>query len=284
MSALVFAPLARTCPGVPALFVLCSALPETPKRLRSVCSEHSRPSPRAQCCQARVGAQSVSIKVEGRAQGSQEGRAGRAPWPVAQFYAASRQRARLSAPRLWGPIGSLASQRPRRWTGAEKGAGRGRNGGAQSAAPASPAGLGDSAPILGHCHAVRTPGHKGISTFSLGPSAQRTSVTHMVKTAGALLVQCQYRSTSGCWSGWALLLPPLNVNCSRWTRYWFSAPRAWGRASASLALTRNSARFRGAKRAPQSPRQVREGYVDFILPWRTGGPKVRPFFALCILF
>lgn len=77
----------------------------------------------------------------------------------------------------------------------------------------------------------RDPGHKGISTFSLGPPAQRASVTHMVKTAGAFLVQCQYRFTSGRWSGWALLLPPLNVNCSRWTRYWFSAPRAWGRAS-----------------------------------------------------
>lgn len=54
-----------------------------------------------------MGAQSVSIRVEGRAQGNREGRAGRAPWPVAQFYAASRQRARLSAPRLWGPIGIL---------------------------------------------------------------------------------------------------------------------------------------------------------------------------------
>lgn len=139
--------------------------------------------------------------------------------------------------------------------------GRRRNGEAQSAAPASPAGLGDSAPILGHCHAFGTGGIKGISTFSLGPLAQRASVTHMVKAAGALLVQCQYLSTPGRWGGWALLLAPLNVNCSWWTRYWFLAPRAWGPASASLALTQNNARPRGAKRAPQSPRQVREGYV-----------------------
>lgn len=88
-------------------FVRCPALPEKPKRLPSVSSERSRLSPRAQCCQARMGAQSVSIRIEGRAQGNREGRAGCAPWPVAQFYAASRQRARLSAPRLWGPIGIL---------------------------------------------------------------------------------------------------------------------------------------------------------------------------------
>lgn len=131
---------------------------------------------------------------------------------------------------------------------------------------------------------LRDRGHKGISTFSLGPPAQRASVTHLVKAAGVFLVQCQYCSTPGHWGGWSLLLPPLNMNCPGWTHYRFLAPRAWGRAFASRALTRNSARPRGAKRAPQSPRQVREGYVDFILPWRTGGPKKRPFFALCILF
>lgn len=49
----------------------------------------------------------VSIRVEGGPQGNQEGRAGRATWPVAQFYAASRQRARLWPSRLWGPIGIL---------------------------------------------------------------------------------------------------------------------------------------------------------------------------------
>lgn len=66
---------------------------------------------------------------------------------------------------------------------------------------------------------LRDQGHKGISTFSLGPPVQRASVTHTVKAAGILLVQCQYRSTSGHWDGWGLLLPPLNVNCPRWTRY-----------------------------------------------------------------
>lgn len=112
---LVLAPLALTSPGVQALFVRCSALPEMPKRLPSVRSEHSWPSPRAQCCQAGEEAQPVSIRVEGRAQGSQEGRAGRAPWPVAQFCVASRQRARLSAPRLWGPILGLSEAQAVDW-------------------------------------------------------------------------------------------------------------------------------------------------------------------------
>lgn len=161
-------PPVRSGPGIPALFVRCSALPEKPKRLPSVRSERSRLSPRAQCCQTRMGAQSVSIRVEGGPQGNQEGRAGRATWPVTQFYAASRQRARLSPSRLWGPIGILGlleAQTVGLRLSRGRGAGRGRNGGAQSAAPASLAGPGDSAPILGHCHACRTRGIKGLALF-----------------------------------------------------------------------------------------------------------------------
>lgn len=149
------------------------ATPEKPKRLPTVHSELSRSRPRAQGRLARVGAPTVSIRVEGRAQESQEGRAGRLPWPGAQFYAAShasRRGSRLRAAGVGSKLVFLASQRPRLWTGPEQGSGCGRSGRAQSVSPASRAGPGDSAPLLGRCHAFGTGVIKGLALFFLRPS------------------------------------------------------------------------------------------------------------------
>lgn len=82
---------------------------ERPKRLSSVHSERSRPRPKAQRCQAGVGVPAVSI----RAQGSQEGRAGRSPWPGPPFYAALHDRgcrSRLPGAAVGSELVFLASQ------------------------------------------------------------------------------------------------------------------------------------------------------------------------------
>lgn len=163
---------------VPALFARGPALLEKPKRLSSVHNECSRPRPRAQCCQAGVGVPAVSIRVEGRAQGSQDRRAGHSPWPRAQICAASHALGLGSRlPGCWlqgpnwysrslrGPGGRLGQRR-----GRDEG---GRSDGTQSSAPASRAGPGDRASILGRCHASGTGVIKGLALFSLTSLAQR---------------------------------------------------------------------------------------------------------------
>lgn len=146
---------------------------ERPKRLSSVHSERSRPRPKAQRCQAGVGVPAVSI----RAQGSQEGRAGRSPWPGPPFYAALHDRgcrSRLPGAAVGSELVFLASQRPRRRTW---GKARGRMWAGGTTGPSQQRQLpgliqGTAHPILGHCHAFGTWVIKGLALFLSLPCSE----------------------------------------------------------------------------------------------------------------
>lgn len=152
---------------------------EKPKRLSSVHSERSRPRPRAQRCQAGVGVPAVSI----RAQGSQEGRAGRSPWPGVGggghgrvLCGLARPQVRLSAPRRCcgiriGILGLSEAQ------AADWGKARGRMWAGEAMGPSQLRQLpgltqGTAHPILGRCHAFGTWVIKGLALFLSLPCSE----------------------------------------------------------------------------------------------------------------
>lgn len=160
---LVLAPPALTSPG--SRRSLCGALRFPKSQSASpvfAASTLGRSRGRSAARPGKRHSQSVLGLKAGRKEARKDALAARpGQWPSSVWPHASGRGSRLPG----CGVQFLASRRPRQWTGTEQGAGPGRNGGAQSAGPVSPAGLGDSAPILCHCHAFGTRGIKGLALF-----------------------------------------------------------------------------------------------------------------------
>jgi hypothetical protein len=97
-----------------------------------------------------------------------------------------------------------------------------------------------------------------------------------------LLVQRLVRPSPGHWRSRqfsCIPAPTVSRFCPPCTRHWVSASRAWGRASASFSLPCGSARPVGRGRASSISQAGPRGMCRLILPWRIGGPEIRPFFC-----
>lgn len=272
---------------------------ENPKRPPSVSAERSRPHPARESSAGRDWGRRQSVLGLRRLW----------PWPWlgAQFSAAlhaGRHGSRLAGcPSLIGilglseaPAADWGFQReagPRGsgafpgWQGAlDRGRGDAPGARAGPAAPTSGAGSVGTVRLAAppFSRAAATPSRtscKGISTFFLcsscpeGPCLPLNSESGATRSGGA-------RGTGGPGSQPSIPAPSpspfVRGGCGAGSQP--AGPGAGPRSLFPVAAPGPVGQGRGPAISQAGPR----GMCRFILPWRTGGPEIRPFFALCILF